>query len=239
MGLMTKYFLQVACAACLFAILVTTGCVAPPKDTGTPVPAMTSIPAQVPVTTTQSQSLVTEATPFQFKITPTFAYYTLPASTPIPGDMVCLIDFNSYDWTFTSNITAKRFNLVNPPMYINYTITDPYNVTGTHLVTAKDGTDQNVAYSYYSPSAYLEITVRDPVTGTIYTQDGFGKNYGEILNKSIEITQPGNILIEIQGNNVTPTVGLWAKQAGNFDNTAVNITTHECHSQDFFMNLNQ
>jgi len=230
---------RIICIAGLIALLTVAGCVAPPEASTTgPVDLYDPNQFSQVTATGSDPGLLAQATPFQTTAVPTQGYSVIETSTPIPEDMVCLIFFSDYAWTLESNRTAKNFNLLNPPMYINYSIKKPFNVTGTRIITEK-GTEKTVKYSYYSPYAFLEITVRDPVTGEIFQQDGFGKDYGSMTNKTIQITKPGNLLIEIGGNNVTPSVGFWVKPVGNINDPAVNVSTLECRSQDYVKRLNQ
>jgi hypothetical protein len=242
---MKKILIQIIYMVCLLSILAASGCVAPPQETITPTGSTGSVydPNQIMTATpSQSTNLLTDVTPFQAQtMTTPMGYTTLVPTTAITEDQVCLIDFASFNMSLESNKTAKKFNLKNPPMYINYTITKPFNVTGTRITTSKTGTKGEIttSYSYYNPYSYLEITARNPTTGEIYTQDGFGKSYGASLNKTIRITKPGELLIEISGFNVTPFVGFWAKPSGNFENTSIDFSTIECHSQDYVKRLNQ
>ena len=231
---------RIMCALCLIAILTVSGCVAPPEASTTgPVDLYDPNKFSQVTTAGSDPGLLAEATPFITSATPTTGYNVIVPNTPIPEDMVCLVFFKEYPWTFESNKTAKNINLVNPPLYINYSIIEPFNVTGTRLTTDKNDKDKMIKYSYYSPYAYLEFTIRDPVTGEIFQQDGFGKDYGLMLNKTIQVTKPGNLLIEIGGNNVTPTVGIWMKPIGNIDEGAVNVSTLECLTQNDVKRLNQ
>jgi hypothetical protein len=230
---------RIICMVSLVALLAVSGCVAPP-EASTTGPVDLYDPNQFAQVTAggSDPGLLAQATPFQTTAVQTQGYSVIEPPTQIPEDMVCLIFFSDYAWTLESNRTAKNFNLLNPPMYINYSITEPFNVTGTKIVTEK-GKEKTVKYSYYSPYAFLEITVRDPVTGEIFQQDGFGKDYGSMTNKTIQITKPGNLLIEIGGNNVTPSVGFWVKPVGNINDPAVNVSALECRSQDYVKRLHQ
>lgn len=235
---MRNIHFPIFCLVCLTGILLVSGCVAPPEETQAGPVDLYNPNQFASGTTGATPGLLAEATPFATAATPTSGYNTIVPQTPIPEDMVCLVDFAKLDMAFESNKTAKSINLVNPPMYINYSIIKPFNVSGTRIVT-ENGKDKTVKYSYYSPYAYLEITARNPTTGEIFTQDGFGKGYGSNLNKTIQISKPGNLLIEIGGNNVTSTVGFWVKPAGNLETGAVNVSQLECLTQNSIKRLNQ
>jgi hypothetical protein len=237
---------MVICGIFLVSILAISGCVAPPQETGASGAlgkGNPNNPNEITTTTSsQSSKLLTDVTPFQTQAVPTLGYSTLINPTPIPEDQVCLINFTTFNTALNANKFAKKIDLKNPPMYINYTITNPYVVTGTHIGSTKYAPGTNpgsVSYSYYSPYAYLEIIARDPITGEIFTQDGFGKSFGSSLNKTIQIRKSGNLLIEIGGYNVTSSIGIWMKPTGNFENNTIDLSTLECHNQDYIKRLNQ
>jgi hypothetical protein len=240
---MKNILLQIISGVCILSILLVSGCVAPPTETATPGTTDYYDPNLVVTTTPvgQNPGLLVNATPFQTTVTPTLAYNVLKTITPIPEDMVCLIDVSKVNATFDINRSAKTFDLKNPPMYVNYTIIKQYNVTGTHISTSKTGSRGEVTttYDYFNPIAYLEITIRDPTTGEIFQQDGFGKSYGSKTNKTIQITKSGNLLIEISAFNTTPGVGFWVKPSGNLNSDLINTSSLECQSQDYVKRLNQ
>jgi hypothetical protein len=238
--MMKKLTAPLICALGILLVVLCSGCVAPPEEK--PVkPVDLYDPNQFPQGTPTGPGYVTEATPFETRVPQTQGYHTLLPTTAIPEDQVCVIWFSgSLNMTFEANKTAKSFDLKNPPLYINFTITKPFNVTGERTTSSKytENRPETTKYSYYSPYSYLEITVRDRTTGTIYTQDGFGKTYGTALNKTIQVMKPGDLLIEIAGNNVTPAIGIWAKPFGNL-NDPINLSTMECNTQDYVKRLNR
>ncbi|MGA2914301.1 MAG: hypothetical protein ABSE07_12425 [Methanoregula sp.] len=162
-------------------------------STTNPVPTMTS-----------DQSYVEEVTPF---ITPTAQRQTYPiitAATQPPEDIVCMV--YSKKQVFTSDSKdAISFNLVNPPMYFNYSILD-----------TKSGPDGKYT-SYYT------ITISDKKTGAIYNQIGFGKdtmnggyfNFGFGGSNVIKILSTGELQIETAGKDITLITEIWVKPVGN------------------------
>lgn len=241
---MKNIHLMILITACMFGTLIVAGCVAPPEETAASGPTDLYDPNQFATSTTvpgQNPGLLADATPFQTIVTPTMGYNVLQTETAIPDNLVCLIDLAVLNSTVEFNRTAKAINLKNPPLYINYTITKTYNVTGTKISTDRSGSKKEIttSYSYYSPYSFFEITVRNPTTGEIYQQDGFGKDHGYMLNKTIQVSKSGNLLIELSGFNTTPTVGFWIKPSDNLNTDLVNISTLECKSQDYVKRLNQ
>jgi hypothetical protein len=234
---------QHAYIMCIILILLTcmiTGCVAPPKESplsqtsaGNPS-GQSSSPSGNPVgvvTTSTTQSYLTAATPFQTPVTPTFESHTRPLPTPDLHDQICLISLSSFDASTNVTKIAKTFDLRNPPMYITYSLTNPDYVTGTKQ--SQSSTIDSVSYSELNPASYLEITVRNHTTGTVYTQDGFGKGYGQYLNKTIKVSKPDDMLIEFAGYKVTGTIGVWVKPFGNFEDNQTLVGTECKYAQDF------
>ena len=234
--MMNSLCVRIILAAFVIGMLVAAGCVAPPADTASDGSVKAKQTAVATVTATKSGTdLMADATPFQTTVEPTLAYSHIVEATPIPEDMVCLVYLSDFDWKFEQNRTAKNINLVNPPLYVNYSIREPFNITEEKVVTSKTGTKQEITFtrSVYSPYAYLQIVARDKNTGEIFTQDGFGKDYGYTLNRTVQVTKAADLLIEFSGNNVTPTVGIWVKPAGNLDPAVVNSSKLDCRSQDY------
>ncbi|MFZ0005376.1 MAG: hypothetical protein WCC86_03880 [Methanoregula sp.] len=236
---MTKRLCYAAFATVIILTLLVTGCVTPPKSTtSTSAPGGYYTTATTPQGAPTTQSYVSAATPFvtstpvdQTNGQPS-AIFTTP--TPIPADQSCLIYLNT---TYSSgiNTNAISFNLKNPPMYINYTVT-PFNITVTkYMAESHQGANgpETLQYSDFAPYSWFEITVRDNATGEIYLDDGFGpyKNpnplsvyktatLGPILNS-------GDLHIEMTGQNITETTGIWVKPVGNIDDPQ-NQTFQEC-----------
>jgi hypothetical protein len=229
---------KIIIAAFLIVMLTATGCVAPPEGSTTTGPVDLYDPNKFSsVTPGETQNILASATPFQTATTTTMGYNVIQTTRVIPEDQVCLIEFSHMNMTFETNHTARKFNLINPPMYVNYNISKPFNVSGTRLITEK-GIEKTIMYSYYAPQSYLEITIRDPTTGNIFLQDGFGKEHGSWLNKTVQITKSGNLLIEISGYNVSSYMSFWVKPS-NINPEAINISTLDCKTQDYVKKLNQ
>jgi len=229
----------------LFSVL--SGCITPPKET----PVSTIIderssqyqtPADTPSVviqpTPQTGSYLTPATPFPTRTTIPPSYsYPLTQPTPDPRDRVCRIYTVNFDTTTEIKKIAEQFNLKNPPMYINYSITDVAYVSGTRGVIKKySDQSESGSYKYVDPIAYLEITVRNRTTGTIYTQDGFGKGYEQYMKKTIKVWKPDDMLIEIGGYKLAGVITIWVKPVGNFENDTVSPGTECMYPQSFGAN---
>jgi hypothetical protein len=213
------------CGVVIIFALVASGCVAPPQANNSAIPGNGNNPGQgsLATTTPTIQSYVTEVTAF---VTPSTGapstgqgYSNFATTTPLPEDQSCLIYFNKQ--YYFGNMTAVSFNLKNPPMYINYSVI-PFNITVHKVIDSRSGGDrtETLEYSDYAPYSWFEVTVRNKTTGTVYLQDGFGpaKGYSVYTNATFTILKRDDMLIEMKGNNITASTGVWVKPLGNFDN---------------------
>lgn len=225
----TKRYLVFAVA--IIAIIVISGCVAPPKDTSTGA-TYTYNPGAATTETTSSSSFVTEVTPYvnaqntAASQTETLGYHSFTTPTPPPADRSCRIYTKTQSYLY--NGTAFTFNLKNPPMYINYTVI-PTNITVNKAATSQYGSKQDVTYQFstYDPQSYFVITVRNKTSGKIYLQDGFGSDYTTYLSQTLKVLNSDDMLIELKGNKITATANFWVKPEGNFDDPN-NMTFDTC-----------
>ena len=231
---MSKFFGQIACIAIIAILLISSGCVAPPKETpgsssssptgagkstgtGAESVSPTGNSATAPTETT---NYVTMETPFGGN-TPSYTIIqTTPPVTPVADEYVQIYGNTQF---FAYNKTAFSFDLKNPPMLIDFT-EKPINSTGTNTVQSRAGGhgDQTVNYDYFSPTSWYQVTVRNKVTGDIILQDGFQNGYSmDPGARTIKILNRGNFLIELSGNQVTATTNISVKRAGNIGNSTV------------------
>ena len=191
----------------LILAIITAGCVGENKN---------NISTSTQTTITTGQRYVTEVTPF-LTITPTnIPHRTFSPVTPIPEDLTCLI--YSTKQSFVRNKTAFSFNLKNPPVYINYSVSDYPYITEVNSYKNRTGSkdEGTITYQTINPGSFFEIIVRDKSTGEIYLQDGFGKEYGYHMG-TLKLIKRGDLLFEMSGNMITADVKIWVKPIGNFD----------------------
>jgi hypothetical protein len=204
----------------LICSLCIAGCVAPPKSgssssSSTPGSSQSDTRQGVDTSTT-TPLYVTIETPYQ---TPTILRTQVPVATPTPNDYIQIYSTTQY---FSWNATAVSFNLTKPPMIINFAVT-PVNLTGTKTTTNQFGSKEEitVTYDYFSPYSWFEITVREKNTGRILNKEGFGsyKQYsddtGRDVPRTINVMQPGDLLIEMTGNQITAAVNVSVIKTGN------------------------
>ena len=212
-----------AAALTIILVLISTGCVAPPteKSLGS---IGSSGTGQATAGATGTQAYVTEETVSDFArcTTAPLGYSTFAATTRIPEDITCRI-YTKTAW-YGYNGSAFSFDLLNPPMYIQYTVV-PTNVSVTKVFTSRSGdrSEQTITYSDYSPNSWFEITVSNKTTGNVYLKDGFGesKGYTTYLNRTLKIINRDTMYVELKGNDIQATATIWVKPVGNFNETLI------------------
>jgi hypothetical protein len=165
--------------------------------TGTPVGGPTATITSGPVAVATIIPVTTMA------ITPAGTYRNPPPPINITANYTVIYDESLI---FVWNATAVTYELINPPLIIDYTLTVP---TIKRKTVAKDpvsGGDLIVDVEYPDPNARFEITVRDPVTMRIFAQDGYGGQYDVSPSKQLQVRYPGNYHIQMEGNRLTAHV---------------------------------
>lgn len=202
----------------LICSLCIAGCVAPPKpgsssSSSTPGSSQSDTTAIV----TSTAIYVTAATPYQTETTMGQGYHSFTPPPSNIADSYCPVYTTTAFYSY--NTTAISFNLKTPPMYITFSVI-PTNITKTKVIASRFGTkgDETISWSDYSPYSWFELTVRNKLSGTIYEQTGFGKEYGVYINRTFKILKQDDLLIELKGNDITATTIVWVKPAGNLDN---------------------
>jgi hypothetical protein len=165
-------------------------------ETGTPVgPAGTTTQGPVAVATVIPLTTTT--------ITPAGTYHNPPAPVNLTGNFTVI-----YDQTllFTWNATAVTYNLANPPLLIDYTLTVPTVTRVRQGTDPVSGADISVTASYPDPNARFEVIVRDVDTLKIVARDGYGGQYDVSNSKQVRVLSPGNYHIQMSGNRLTARV---------------------------------
>lgn len=165
--------------------------------TGTPVakPTVTATPGPVVAATVIPLTTTT--------VTPITTYRSPPPSVNTTANYTVIYDRSL---PFTWNATAVTYELTNPPLIIDYTLT-VVNITRTKEgIDPISGADITVTSTYPDPSARFEITVLDPDTLKIFAQDGYGGQYDISYSKELHVLRPGKYQIQMSGNRVTARV---------------------------------
>ena len=234
--------ISIVAGVILILVIAAAGCIEPPKPGGSSVlnPTASKTPSGIynpinpAVTSTTPPMYVTEVTPFETVTRPvpavtTQGYSVFPVPSPVPEDLTCLIYTKTQPYAY--NASAFSFNLQNPPMYIDYSVTPVY-VAGSKIIQYRVD-DSLVTYTDFSPDSFFLVTVRDKATGEIYLKNGFGpaQGYSRNVAGTIKVMQNDNIIVEFSGNQVTATANIWVKPLGNFENIQ-NLTFSSCKYWD-------
>ena len=182
----------------------------PPRVTGGSTPETPAVP-----TTT---SPIMQAT-----LIPTATGTPIPTNRnppPVANSTTNLTIIDEKNMVFIYNRTAYNYNLKNPPLLIEYTLTVP-NITKTRVVTDPvSGSDSTVAITYPDPAASFEVTVKDLGTKKVIARDENGGEYGwpppvpgiaghQSYRKQVWVRYPGNYYIEFFGTRLTADVKFW------------------------------
>ena len=136
-------------------------------------------------------------------VTPISTYRSPPPNVNTTANYTVIYD---QSLPFTWNTIAVSYGLTTPPLIIEYTLT-VVNITRTRGgIDPMTGSDITVTASYPDPSARFEVTVLDPDTLKIITQDGYGGQYDIAYSKEIRVLRPGKYQIQMFGNRVTARV---------------------------------
>ena len=111
---------------------------------------------------------------------------------------------------FSYNRTAFNFDLKNPPLLIEYTLTVP-NLTKTRVITDPvSGSDSTVTVTYPDPVAWFEVSAMDLKSKHVLAKDGYGRQYDVSYSKQVWVRYPGSYYIEFAGNRLTADVKFWS-----------------------------
>ena len=230
--------ISIVAGVILILVIAAAGCIEPPKPGGSSLlnPTASKTPSGIynpinpAVTSTTPPMYVTEVTPFETVTRPvpavtTQGYSVFPVPSPVPEDLTCLIYTKTQPYAY--NASAFSFNLQNPPMYIDYSVTPVYVTRSTIIQYRVD--DSAITYTDFSPDSFFLVTVRDKATGEIYLKNGFGpaQGYSRNVAGTIKVMQNDIIIVEFSGNQVTATANIWVKPLGNFENIQ-NLTFSSC-----------
>jgi hypothetical protein len=170
----------------------------------TPLPTVNYVTSVTPIKVATSQPSLRSAQPVS----------TLRED----ADAYTAIYSNDLAYSVQDVPSAVAFNVVNPPIVVNYTVS-PLTVTDVkniynHTATHK-GADELVNVTRPSEYAWFTVTIYDKATGREVAQDGYGNLYGLIPQKTFTYRTAGNYLIQFDGENADVHVDMFIKREGN------------------------
>ncbi len=109
------------------------------------------------------------------------------------------------------------FNLVNPPLIIEYNVT-PFTFSDIKYVEYKvlsTPHDANILVDRPYEGTWVKVVVKDKITGEIVQEDGFGNVFGKQTPREMEIYKTGNYVFEISGAYAAIDLTMKVKKEGN------------------------
>jgi len=109
------------------------------------------------------------------------------------------------------------FNLVNPPLIIEYEVT-PFNITDIKYIEYKMKSTyykQTINVTRPYEDTWFTIVVRDKDTGNIIAEDGYGKTLSTERSKRLDIQKSGNFQFEFAGQFGNVTLTMKVNKLGN------------------------
>jgi hypothetical protein len=117
------------------------------------------------------------------------------------------------------NIPYILYDLVNPPLVIDYSVT-PLNVTEVKKLDYKimaTEHHENVSINRPYESSWFSVIVRDNVTGSVVMEDGYGKTYTQEPAKQLVVYKGGNYRFEFSGGSAIVNLTMKVKKEGNIE----------------------
>lgn len=188
-------------------ILASAGCaeLPPGGESGWSGLLSNSEPEETPGGPDPDPGHLTPATPYP-TATSSMASFTLsrppPETAPMPDPYVTLSN-RTAQFNITHATEAFSFNLTTPPLIIDFEV-EPKMITRVKHAKS-DYTDrkyQDFTQTYPSEESWFTVTVRDPKSGKIVAQDGFGKLFSADTHKRVFVGRSGEYLIQFDGNDV-------------------------------------
>jgi hypothetical protein len=117
------------------------------------------------------------------------------------------------------NIPYVLFDLANPPLVIDYSVS-PLNVTDVKELDYKimaTEHHENVSVSRPYEQSWFSVIVRDNVTGNVVLEDGYGKTYTQQPAKQLVLYKGGKYRFEFSGGSAVVNLTMKVKKEGNIE----------------------
>jgi hypothetical protein len=186
-----------------------------PKAPAPKTPAANSTNASPPATLVKSYVTIETPAPPAPEKSPSLQENILePFQRPVEGYITI---FSLTEQDLDQEVPHVSFNLVNPPIIIDYNFT-PMNSTDLKFLEYKSKStmfrENRTVFRPYE-QAWFEVIVRDKDTGEIVLQDGIGRTYSLQSPKQLVLQRNGLFEFEFDGDYGTVTLNMSAKKEGN------------------------
>jgi len=141
----------------------------------------------------------------------------LTQDLPVPSTRDYITIFSMDNQEAVTKMPYVSFNLVNPPLVIEYDIT-PVNITDVKEI------DYKIISTYYHEvlhinrfyeHSWFRVIARDRNTGAIIAENGFGEKYSQDTHGKIAVYKGGNYRFEFSGQLTHVTLTMKVKKEGN------------------------
>jgi hypothetical protein len=181
-----------------------------------PTPVITPViisSTPVPAPAAPASYVTIEANPFPSP--PVLQDLTQDLPVPSTRDYVTIFSMDNQE--AVTKMPYVSFNLVNPPLVIEYDIT-PLNITDVKEI------DYKIISTYYHEVLHINryyehswftVIARDRDTGTVVAENGFGEKYSQDTHGRIAVYAAGNYRFEFSGQLTHVTLTMKVKKEGN------------------------
>lgn len=194
----------------------------PENSPATPVPKVTVTPVITPVIIS-STPIPTPAAPASYVTIEANPFPSPPVlqdltqDLPVPSTRDYITIFSMDNLEAVTKMPYVSFNLVNPPLVIEYDIT-PVNITDVKEI------DYKIISTYYHEvlhinryyeHSWFRVIARDRDTGTVVAENGFGEKNSQDTHGRIAVYKAGNYRFEFSGQLTHVTLTMKVKKEGN------------------------
>ena len=172
----------------------------------TPVPVVSYVSVVTPIVT-QTDDLTT--------------FLRTPPTVPVTPEQDTYIYIYSGNLSYLSgeSPTAVAFDVKEPPLVINYNVI-PVIVKDSKVAVNRSAkkelrTDMMINFTYPSPDSSFFITIYDRKSGEKIAQDGYGRLYGLIPQKTFIVREVGSYIVQFEGSESEAHVDMLLKREGN------------------------
>jgi hypothetical protein len=143
----------------------------------------------------------------------------ISAGLPVPAADEYLTIYSLNGQQAQANLPYVLFDLYNPPLVIDYTVT-PINITDVKELDYKIESTrhhENISVSRPYEQSWFSVIVRDNVTGNVVLEDGYGKTYTQQPAKQLVLYKGGNYRFEFSGGSAVVNLTMKVKKEGNIE----------------------
>jgi hypothetical protein len=141
----------------------------------------------------------------------------LTQDMPAPSTQDYFTIYSMNDQEILLTLPYVSFNLLDPPLVIEYDIT-PYNVTEVKAIDYKiKSTVYHEKLSINRPyeQTWFKVIVRDRETGKVVLENGYGRTYSQDPHGRITLYTSGHYRFEFSGEYARVTLAMKVKKEGN------------------------